>query len=154
MTPISMLARMPPPKAARCAISAPNTATASVPPTCRLELRIPAARPAWSAGMASSSTTVSEGSAKPSPSPAGTSAAASSSRPPDVLASISASMPSALNNSPAQIVTCGPNRAAIFAEVRLALDSRAVMGRNIRPATTADSPSTCWKNRLSTKITP
>jgi hypothetical protein len=32
-TPISMLARMPAMKAARCAIIAPNTATASVPPT-------------------------------------------------------------------------------------------------------------------------
>jgi hypothetical protein len=48
----------------------------------------------------------------------------------------------------------GPKRAATLADVRFALDSSAVMGRNSRPAATADWPRTRWKNRLSTKITP
>ena len=45
-------------------------------------------------------------------------------------------------------------RPATFAEVRLALDSKAVIGRNISPAVTAGSPRTRWKYRLSTKISP
>ncbi len=45
MTAISRLVRMPDRNEARCAIIAPNTATASVPPTCRLELSNPAAIP-------------------------------------------------------------------------------------------------------------
>jgi len=61
--------------------SAPNVATASAPPVCRPAWNSPPASPACAAGSESSSRNVSEGSANPSPVPAGTSAISSPVRP-------------------------------------------------------------------------
>jgi hypothetical protein len=154
MPAMSMLACTPETKDARCASIAPKTATAIVPPIWRLELSNPAARPACSAGSASSSTTVSAGSATPRPTPAGTSAAASSRRCGPLLTTGRTSIPSVLSARPALIGTFGPKRVAVLAEVRFATDSSPVIGRNSRPAATADRPSARWKNRLSTNSMP
>ena len=132
-------------------ISAPNTATASAPPVCLAALNSPPASPAWAAGSESSSTNVSDGSANPSPAPAGTSAISTPVLP---RRNTSRTIPSVLVLSPRRSGSWCPHRADARAEARLATVSRPVIGRKSRPAVTGGSPSTRWKYRLSTKTMP
>ncbi len=152
---VSSVSRSPARNVAWCATSAPNTATASALPACRAELNTPPASPARSGATPASMAAVTDGTAKPSPTPSGTSSRASNGRArPVPTAASRPSRPSAATTWPVTIGIRGPYRPAACADATLAAATRPDMGRNISPAASADIPSSSWKYSPSTNTRP
>src|SRR3954462_9438536 len=144
---ITRLVRTPGRKPPAPANSAPNTATASAPPSCRLVLNTPLAVPARWAGTAASSTAVVGGITSGPDRPTGISSTASAQTGVRAGTAARATQPATAQSWPATIGPRGPTRSAIRAEngVRQAL--KTIIGRNAAPAASEDSPRTCWKYR-------
>jgi hypothetical protein len=125
------------------ASSAPNTATARAPPTCRLVLNTPLAVPAWCPGTLFSRSPVVGGVTSGPASPIRTMSAASA--PTGVEAGTAARItrPAVIRPRPAVMSVRAPSRSATRALNGVSEAPISIIGRKAAPVTSGDRPRSC-----------
>src|SRR5437763_13421293 len=136
------------------ASSAPKTATASAPPTCRLVLNTPLAVPVRCPGAAASSTAVTGGMTSGPASPTRTMSVANAQTGVAGGMSARAVRPAVITARPAVMTVRAPSRSAMRALNGVSTAPISIIGRNATPVANGERPRSCCRYRLITKGSP
>ncbi|KAG1534414.1 hypothetical protein G6F50_015569 [Rhizopus delemar] len=146
--------RMPAVKLDACDRSAPNTATASAPPTCRHVLNTPLAVPANAPGTLDNSTAVTGGATNGPAKPTSTISAAIHTTGAVGGSSATAANPAAMLTRPLTIIVRALKRRTRRALNGVSTSPINIIGRKATPVSGAERPRCCCRYRLITNGRP